>query len=217
MAAESDVFGLISQIISSAPSSFQMFFGGSQMNEAKKLEKQTVRPLAEIAPSVDRLTNYLYGKTMARDIPGGEIARNEIKGATAAGMRAASELGSGAEAYGALRQMALGEQNMFSQLAKDTLKQQMDYDEMYKNALLTKADEENRVWTMNKWQPYLESVDRINWLRSSGMQNQFSGASGLADTASQYVNTLGVSSSNGGGDGQLSDERFNELVNAIKG
>lgn len=192
-----DVFGLISQIIGSVPSSFQLFYGGSQMNEAKKLEEQTKRPVATVAPSIDKLASYMYGKTMARDIPGGEIARDEIKGATAAGMRAASSLGSGAEAYGALSQMAGSEQNQFAQLAKETLKQQVSYDDMYKSALMTKADEENRIWNWNKMQPYLQAVDRINWLRSSGMQNQFSGAQGLSSSAADYMNSLGVSSGSG--------------------
>ncbi len=194
-----DVFGLISQIIGSVPSSFQLFYGGSQMNEAKKLEAQTQRPVAQVAPSADRLASYMYGKTLAQDIPGGEIARNEIKGATAAGMKAASEMGSGAEAYGMLGNLVGREQDAFSGLAKETLGMGMDYDKLFAEALRVKADEENRVWQWNKVQPYMQAVDRINWLRSSGTQNQFSGAQGLSDSASQYMDYMSASQSSGGG------------------
>jgi hypothetical protein len=76
--------------------------------------------------------------------------RGEIKGATAAGMRAASELGSGAEAYGALGQMVGREQNAFSDLAKTTAQQVAGYQSDYMNTLPLKAQEENRVWDWNK-------------------------------------------------------------------
>jgi hypothetical protein len=210
-----DVFGLISQIIGSIPSSFQMFYGGSQLNEAKKLEGQTVRPTAQIAPSVDRLASYMYGKTLAQDIPGGEIARNEIKGATAAGMRVASEMGSGSEAYGMLGQLVGREQDAFSGLAKETLGMGMDYDKLFAEALRVKADEENRVWQWNKVQPYMQAIDRINWLRSSGTQNQFSGAQGLSDSASQYMDYMGASQSGGGGGTSYSDADVKQKIEVL--
>jgi hypothetical protein len=212
-----DVFGLISQIIGSIPSSFQMFYGGSQLNEAKKLEGQTVRPTAQIAPSVDRLASYMYGKTLAQDIPGGEIARNEIKGATAAGMRVASEMGSGSEAYGMLGQLVGREQDAFSGLAKETLGMGMDYDKLFAEALRVKADEENRVWQWNKVQPYMQAIDRINWLRSSGTQNQFSGAQGLSDSASQYMDYMGASQSGGGGGTSYSDADVKQKIEVLGG
>ena len=185
--------GLISQIVGTVPSLFQIGYGRSLMKEASELERQTVRPEAEMAPSTSSLTNYLYGKTMAQDIPGGEIARNEIKGATAAGIRAASEMWSGAEAYGALRGMVGNEQNMFAKLTQQTLNQNMDYDRMYADAMRAKADEENKMWQWNKMQPYLQSVDTVNWLRSAGMQNQFGGLQGLAGSTSQFMDYMSAS------------------------
>lgn len=196
-----DVFSLISEIIDDVSGTVQAAFGASQLIEAGNIEKRTERPTAKIAPSVDRMTNYLYGRTLARDIPGGEIARNEIKGATAAGIRAASEMGSGAEAYGMLGTLVGGEQDYFSRLAKETLGQRMDYDKLFVDALKTKADEENRVDYWNRIQPYLQAVERVNALRSAGSQNLFGGLQGISGGASSYMDYLSMSNGSGSGNG----------------
>jgi hypothetical protein len=200
-----DIFSMISQIIDDVSGTLQAGYGIYQLTEANKLEKQTKRPEAKIAPSVDRMTNYLYGKTLAQDIPGGEIARGEIKGATAAGIKAASEMGSGAEAYGMLGRLVGGEQDAFSNLAKETLGMGMDYDKLFAEALRVKADEENRVWQWNKVQPYMQAVSKALELRSAGTQNLFAGFQGVSGGASEYMDYLGASQSSGGGGTSYSD------------
>src|ERR1035437_6374842 len=114
---------IASGVLNIIPSIFQAIMGGKQLNEAKKIESQNPRPTAEVAPAVNKLVNYNYGQTLNQDIPGGGIARDEIKGATAAGMNAASNLGSGSEAYGALGNLVGREQNSIGDLAKMTAQQ----------------------------------------------------------------------------------------------
>lgn len=178
---------IIAALLNAVPSIFQSIVGGSQLSKANKLEKQYPRPDAEIAPSINELVNFAKGRTFAQDIPGGEIARNEIKGATSAGIRAASELGSGAEAYGMIGQLVGREQNQFSELAKLTAQQVAGYQGDYMNTLGVKADEENRVWDWNKAQPYQYAAHTAQALRDSGMRNISAGVKNVFGSAAETV------------------------------
>ena len=177
---------IIAQVLNIIPSIFQGITGASQLRKANRIEAQNPRPEAEIAPSINKLTDYSYGRTFAQDIPGGEMYRGEIKGATAAGMRAASELGSGSEAYGMLGQMAGREQNAFSDLARTTAQQVAGYQGDYMNALESKAQEENRVWDWNKAEPYLMAAQIARQLRDSGLRNINSGMKNVFGSAAEY-------------------------------
>jgi hypothetical protein len=205
--------GILANILNILPSILQFIEGGKQLKQARDLERQNTRPNAEIAPSVNKLVNYSYGQTLNQDIPGGELYRNEIKGATASGMRAASELGSGAEAYGMLGQIVGREQNAFGDLAKQTAQQVQNSRGDYMNALGEKANEENRIWDWNKAQPYLQAAQMAAQLRDSGTKNRFSGISGAfgsgAEWAAPDFNSSIIKGGGRKGDiGQMSSEDF---------
>ena len=177
----------IAMLVNAVPSIFQGIVGGKQLMDAKKIESQNKRPAAEIAPSIEDLVGYSKGLTLSQDIPGGTIARDEIKAATAAGTRAASELGSGAEAYGMLGNLVGREQNQFSELAKLTAQQVAGYQGDYMNALGQKANEENRVWEWNKAQPYLMAAATARELRDSGLKNINSGLKNVFGTTAETI------------------------------
>ena len=201
----------IALLVNAVPSIFQGIVGGKQLMDAKKIESQNKRPTAEIAPSIEDLVGYSKGLTLSQDIPGGTIARDEIKAATAAGMRAASELGSGAEAYGMLGNLVGREQNQFAELAKLTAQQVAGYQGDYMNALGQQAGEENRVWDWNKAQPYLIAAQTARDLRDSGTRNINSGLKNLfgstAETiAPDFNSQILMGSSKGTGDNISWDE-----------
>lgn len=209
----------IAALLNVVPSIFQGIVGGTQLSKANKLEKQYPRPDAEIAPSVNELVNFAKGRTMAQDIPGGEIARGEIKGATAAGMRAASELGSGSEAYGMLGQLVGREQNQFSELAKLTAQQVAGYQGDYMNTLGVKADEENRVWDWNKAQPYQYAAQTAQALRDSGMKNISSGVKNIFGSAAETVapdfNSSLLMGNGGNNSGNFSSAQVKAMLDEI--
>jgi hypothetical protein len=178
---------IIAGLIAAIPSIIQMVQGGQQKREARQIENQTAFPQATIAPSIEKATGYSFGRTLASDIPGGELYRNEIKGATAAGMRAASELGEGSEAYGMLGQLAGREQNQLGQMAKLTAQQVSGYQGDYLNALGAKAGEENRIWGWNEAEPYMRAANIAMALRNSGIKNQYAGLSNMAGVAADTV------------------------------
>ena len=74
-----DIAGKIMNII---PSIFQMHAGNVQMGQANALEDQYKRPTYTEPKSISDLVNYSRGLSMANDIPGGDLYRNQIQGAT---------------------------------------------------------------------------------------------------------------------------------------
>ena len=182
---------IIAALASIIPSVVQAVKGGKQQRMAEQLERDYPLPETQVAPSMNRLTNYAYGRMMSQDIPGGEIYRNEIKGATASGIRAASELGAGAEAYGALGQMVGREQNQFSELARLTAQQVMGYQGDYMTALGNRIPEENRVWEWNKARPYLQAANMASQLRGAGPLNTQAGLSNVFGSLAEYGSSLG--------------------------
>jgi len=178
---------IVSQVLNLIPSIFQGITGASQLRKANRIEAEHPRPEATINPSIDKAVNYAYGQTLDQDIPGGEMYRNEIKGATAAGIKAASELGSGSEAYGMMGELVGREQNQFGELAKLTASRVAGKEDTYLNTLPMKAQEEQRVWDWNKAQPYLQAAQIAAQLRDSGTKNLYAGGANAFGAAAEWA------------------------------
>ena len=212
---------VVSNVLNIIPSIFQSIIGGSQLRKAQRIEDQHPRPEAGIAPSIDKAVNYAYGQTLDQDIPGGEMYRGEIKGATAAGIKAASELGSGSEAYGMLGELVGREQNQFGELAKLTAGRVAGKEEAYLNTLPMKAEEENRVWGWNKADPYLMAAQVAAQLRDSGMKNLYSGGANAMGAGAEWASpdfnsSLTWGSSNKGTQGNVSMDEVMQIIKAMK-
>ena len=196
----------ITLALASIPSLIKGIFGGFQLSKANKLEKQNPRPTAEVAPAISQMVNYNQGLANAQDIPGGEMARNQIGGATSAGINAASQLSSGAEGIGAVGKMVMGGQQAQEGLAQQTAQYAAGNQRQYANSLQDLGQEQNRVWDYNKNQPYQQAGAMASQLRNSGMQNLFGGASnlfgaGAAATTPDFNSALASGGGYGGGKG----------------
>ena len=179
--------GAISGLLNMIPSIFKGIVGIGDMRKANEIERQNPRPNAEVAPAIQKASNYAYGQTLNQDIPGGEMYRNEIKGATSAGMNAASQLGSGAEAYCMLGKLIGQQNNAMGGLAQTTAQDVAGKQGAYENSLGQLGQEQNRVWDWNKAQPYLQAAQMAAQRRGSGMQNIFSGVSGAAGAGAEMT------------------------------
>jgi len=211
---------LISGLINLVPSIFKGIYGASELRKANQIEAQNPRPEASVAPAINKLANYTYGQTLNQDIPGGEMYRNEIKGATSAGMQRASELGSGAEAYGAMGKMIGSQQNQFGNLAQITAQDVTGKQGAYESALGTLGGEQNRVWDWNKAQPYLQAIQAAMQLRESGAQNIFGGVSGAAGVGSEmtspdFNSAINSAGKYGGYKGNMSDSALKEILASL--
>jgi hypothetical protein len=211
----------LSAIIGGATSAIQGIAGLFQKNKAKKLEEQYPRPTATMADSIKKLASYAYGQTFDQDIPGGELYRGEIKGATSAGIRAASELGSGSEAYGMLGRLVGGEQNALSDLAKLTAQRVAGAEQNYMNVLSGPVyEEERRVDYWNREMPYLQAAQTAQQLRQAGGMNIMSGLKNIGGVVSEavapdlYSSLFGKGQANGSGFSRAALDKYLEEWNA---
>lgn len=212
----------IASLIGAATSAIQGIAGGFQLNKARRLERENPRPVAETSDTIKRLLDYSYARTLDQDVPGGQLYRNEIKGATSAGLSAAKQLGSGSEAYGMLGQLVGREQGAMSELAKATAQQQYNAQGQYMDVLQGPAyQEERRVDYWNKEMPYLQAAQMAQQLRMSGSQNIMSGVKNIAGMGTAMLGS-GESdlSSALGGRGvatgvNISPEDLNRMIDSI--
>lgn len=198
-------------------------FGMSQMNKAKQIEEQNPRPTATVAPAVNQMVGYTKGLSMAPQAPGSEISRNQIGGATSAGINAATQLGSGSEAYGAVNKMVSSGQNAQAGLAQNDIQNQQSGQGQHINSLAALGQEQNRVWNYNQGDKYAQAAQTASALNTAGPQNAFSGASGMfgAASASQAPDfNSAINAINGGGSkgygGDKSGVNLDEVMAAIK-
>lgn len=178
----------IASLIGAATSAVQGIWGIGQEMKAARLERENPRPTATMAPAIKELLGYSYARTLDRDIPGGEIYRNRIAGATASGIRAASAMGGGAEAYGALDRMVRGGQEAYSDMAVKAAEQAYNAQGNYMSVLEGPAyQEQRRVDYWNKEMPYLQAAQAAQALRESGGQNIMAGIKNIAGVATSAL------------------------------
>lgn len=207
---------IISNVTNLIPSIIQGGVGISQLNKAKKIEEQNQRPEASVLPAVQKMSDYAYGQTFAQDIPGGEIARNQIMAAAASGTKAATERGRGSEAFGFMRDVTLGGQNQFSDIARQTAEYVSGRKQDYLGTLPALAQEQERVWNWNEAQPYLYAAESARQLRESGTKNIYGGVSNLFGSGAEAISSIwGTVDSNE--TGKKSDVNLDDVLKAIQG
>lgn len=207
---------ILAAIIAAASAATQSGAGLFQQAKARKLAAQYPRPVATTSQSIKDLTNYAYARTMDQDVPGGELYRNEIKGATASGIKAASELGSGSEAYGMLGQLVSREQNAFSSLDKMSSERKSAAESAYMSVLAGPANtEDQRVNYWNNEMPYLQAQQAASALSNSGGMNLMSGSKSMAGVATELGTSLLNKKNNSNSNVSMTQEQLNELISSI--
>ena len=179
---------VIAALIGAATSAVQGIAGAVQKNKASQLESQYPRPEATMSPYIKKLMQYTYGRTFDQDVPGGEKYRNEIKGATSSGIKAASELGSGSEAYGMLGRIVGGEQSAFAEQGKTVAQMVMGARDQYSNVLAGPANQEwQRMDYWNNQLPYLQAAEAARSLNESGGQNIMAALKNIGGVATAAI------------------------------
>ena len=207
---------IIGGLLNIIPTIVQGGIGIGQLRKANLLEQQNIRPEASVMPAINQMVNYARGQTFAQDIPGGDIARNQIMGAAASGVKAASEMGRGSEAFGFLRDVTLGSQNQFSDIARQTAEYVAARKQDYMNTLPMLAQEQERVWNWNEAQPYLYAADTARRLRESGQQNIYGGVSNLFGSIAESVSSLWGKQEETGNKSDVTMDAVNKAIAAFE-
>lgn len=180
-----------SALLGLIPSIIQAIQSKKMMKQADKLESQYQRPDYEIAPSVSGMVDYSRGLTRRGDMPGGQMLRNQMGEATAAGITAMKELGTGAEAYGGISKLVRGEQEGLREQGIDLAELNQLGESQYLQSLGIQAGEERTKWEWEEADPYMMAAGKAAELRKSGLEGRMGAFSDMAGVGAGFLGGLG--------------------------
>ena len=176
-----------SALLGLIPSIIQAIQSKKMMKQADELESQFKRPGYEIAPSVTGMVDYAKGLTQRGDMPGGQMMRSQMGEATAAGITAMKELGTGAEAYGGISQLVRGEQEGLREQQIDLAELNQMGEGQYLQALGVQAGEERTKWEWEEADPYIMAAGKAAELRKSGIEGRMGAFSDMAGVGAGFL------------------------------
>jgi hypothetical protein len=174
-------------LLGAIPSIIQVIQSKKMMNQADELESQYQRPDYQIAPSVTGMVDYAKGMTRMGDMPGGQMLRNQMGEATAAGITAMKEMGTGAEAYGGISQLVRGQQEGLRGQQMDLASLVQQNQGQYLDTLGVQAGEERAKWEWEEADPYIMAAGKAAELRKSGIEGRMDAFSDMAGVGSGFL------------------------------
>lgn len=180
----------VSSLVGLIPSIIQAIQSKKMMKQADQLESQYKRPEYEIAPSVTGMVDYSRGMTKMGDLPGGQMIRNQMGEATAAGITAMKELGTGAEAFGGISQLIRGEQEGLRDQQIDIATMNQQNQSQYLSTLGVQAGEERSKWEWEEADPYIMAATKAAQLRQSGTEGRMDAFSDMAGVGAGFMGGL---------------------------
>lgn len=176
-----------SALLGIIPSIIQAIQSKKMMKQADELESQYTRPGYEMAPSVTGMVDYAKGLTHRGDMPGGQMFRNQLGEATAAGITAMKEMGTGAEAYGGISQLVRGEQEGLRGQQMDLANLIQQSQGQYLDTLGVQAGEERAKWEWEEADPYIMAAGKAAELRKSGTEGRMDAFSDMAGVGAGFL------------------------------
>lgn len=157
------------------------------LGQADELEGQYQRPDYEIPSSVTGMVDYAKGLTNRGDMPGGQMYRNQLGEASAAGITAMKELGTGTEAYGGISQIIRGEQEGLRDQQIDLAELNQMGESQYLQSLGVQAGEERSKWEWEEADPYIMAAEKSAMLRKSGIEGRMDAFSDMAGVGAGFL------------------------------
>lgn len=169
------------------PALYQLGVGIDQSLKARRLANSTIRPQYQM-PAAQQLSlanarNMAYGQPAGYADAMGLLARNQAGGFNAVQM-------SGAGSPERLATLALMDRT--GQATAQSMAMQMDQqrrDAMmnYQSQLGGAADTQNRMWDVNTFQPYKETMEMASRYRDSGPKNIHGGLTGIGGAVASGI------------------------------
>ena len=179
-----------SALLGLVPSIIQAIQSKKLMKQADELESQYRRPGYEIPSSVTGMVDYAKGLTQRGDMPGGQMYRNQLGEATAAGITAMKEMGVGSEAYGGISQLLRGQQEGLREQQLDLSRLNQMGESQYLQSLGVQAGEERAKWEWEEADPYIMAAGKAAELRKSGLEGRMDAFSDMAGVGSSFLGGL---------------------------
>ena len=174
-------------LLSIIPSIIQAIQSKRMMKQADELESQYQRPDYQISPSVTGMVDYAKGLTRRGDMPGGQMMRNQMGEATAAGITAMKEMGTGAEAYGGISKLVRGEHEALREQGIDLAELNRMGESQYLQSLGVQAGEERAKWEWEEADPYIMAAGKATELRTTGIEGRMDAFSDMAGVGAGFL------------------------------
>ena len=120
-------------------------------------------------------------------MPGGQMMRNQMGEATAAGITAMKEMGRGTEAYGGISELVRGEQEGLREQQIDLAQLNQLGESQYLQSLGIQAGEERSKWEWEEADPYMMAAYKAAELRKSGLEGRMGAFSDMAGVGAGFL------------------------------
>jgi hypothetical protein len=184
----------------------QMKMGQQMQEEARSLSAAYKRPEMQTPQAIQMMMEMSRGR-MNQNMPGMTQQQNQINKATAGGVQAYKEMGTGAEAFGGVADLYANQLDRQGELGTENKMYQDQNQQDYLGDLQGLGDIERENWGWNKADPYLNAQEKAAQLEMAGRQGEWEGlknkmgswAEAFSGFGSQGAPDMTMSSLFGGG------------------
>jgi len=152
----------------------QMGLGQDMIDEAQKLSAAYQRPEMQTPEAIRMMMELSQGRQF-QNLPGMNIAQNQLGQSTASGMSAINEMSSGSEGIGAIANLYANQMRGGQDLAMKNAQYQDQNQQQYLGALEGLGNWQQKAWQWNKADPYLMAQEKAAQLEMMGRQGQWEG------------------------------------------
>lgn len=152
----------------------QMGLGQEMIDEAQKISADNPRPEMMTPDAINMMVAMAQGRQF-QNMPGYDMAQNQLGEATASGMSAINNMASGAEGIGALANLYANQMGEGRNLAISNAEFQSNAQKDYMGALGDLGNWQQQAWQWNEADPYLQAQQKAAQLEQMGRQGQWEG------------------------------------------
>lgn len=152
----------------------QISLGNDMISEAQKLSAAYQRPEMQTPEAINMMMQLSQGRQY-QNLPGMNMAQNQLGQSTASGMSAINEMSSGSEGIGAIANLYANQMKGQQNLAIQNAQYQDQNQQQYLGALEGLGNWQQKAWQWNKADPYLMAQEKAAQLEMMGRQGAWEG------------------------------------------
>jgi hypothetical protein len=152
----------------------QMGMGQDMISEAQELSASYDRPEYQTPEAIQRMMAISQGRQY-QNMPGLSQMQNQINQATAGGVNAMQEMGTGSEAFGGVADLYANQMNQQRQTSMQNAQYRDQAQQQYMGDLEGLGEWQNQAWKWNEADPYMQAQQKASQLEMMGRQAQWEG------------------------------------------
>ena len=164
----------IKSIQASRAAKKQMQMGQQMTAEGQELSAAHPRPEMQVPEAIQRQMRGMQGRQY-QQMPGMQMAQNQISQATAGGIGAMERRGMGSEAFGGIADLYGQQMGQQQGLAQQQAQYQDTAQQQYLEGLGGLGEWEQQAWQWNKAQPYQQAQQTASEMQTTGREAEWQG------------------------------------------